>query len=224
MSPKSLLVVAGLLLIGALGSRAWWQWHTAPTALTITPTATIIPEAKKPTTVFWKLLAEIQKIPMEERDELCLALNGYFEARNEPAEGQRMVMYITDMRKKEKRAEWGKAVCEVVFKRSSVLRRGANGKARMVVVAQFAWTTDERILRHLLTHDLQPADKVAWRNSRKLAREYLAGEYTPTPHLRPARYYLNPEVSSRNGKKFFTRLVYIGTIGLHKFYRPKKST
>ncbi len=73
----------------------------------------------------------------------CLALNVYFEARGEPAEGQLAVAMVTMNRVKSR--HYPNSVCGVVWQKR-----------------QFSWTHDGKSDR--------PTDKRAWRLAQKIAR------------------------------------------------------
>ncbi len=78
---------------------------------------------------------------------ICLALNVYFEARSEPAEGQRAVAEVTLRRSRTR----GASVCETVFAPS-----------------QFSWT--------LLPHERRRVtDLQAWTRAEVVARDALQG-------------------------------------------------
>ena len=77
------------------------------------------------------------------KETRCLALNVYFEARGEPAEGQLAVAMVTMNRVKSR--HYPNSVCGVVWQRK-----------------QFSWTHDGRSDR--------PTDIRAWKLAQKIAR------------------------------------------------------
>jgi N-acetylmuramoyl-L-alanine amidase len=81
-------------------------------------------------------------------DLLCLALNVYQEARNQPAEGQLAVAHVTLNRLEEARFP---TICDVVFKSG-----------------YFSWTKDPRKLKQ------DPTDRKAWERAQRIARQALA--------------------------------------------------
>lgn len=98
--------------------------------------------------------------PPTRRDELvCLALNVYFESRNEPREGQRAVAHVTLNRVAN--PEFPKTICGVV--------RQNDGRGN----CQFSWWCDARSDR--------PRDPEEWRQSLQVAREVLDNPQSKDP-------------------------------------------
>lgn len=81
-------------------------------------------------------------------DLLCLAMNVYREARNQPIEGQVAVAYVTLNRFE---ASHLPTICDVVFK-----------------TGYFAWTKDKKIVGQW------PRDETAWETAQRVARSALA--------------------------------------------------
>jgi spore germination cell wall hydrolase CwlJ-like protein len=79
----------------------------------------------------------------ESKETRCLALNVYFEARGEAAEGQLAVAMVTMNRVKSR--HYPNSVCGVVWQRK-----------------QFSWTHDGKSDR--------PTDRHAWKLAKKIAR------------------------------------------------------
>lgn len=127
-------------------------------------------------------------------DLLCLALNVYHEARNQPREGQLAVAHVT-----LNRLEAGKllTVCEVVFKSG-----------------YFSWTKDARDL------DLDPnkfarraADWAAWDTAQRVARTALA-EPEADP-VKGSTYFHTATIAPG----WAPGMVRVAQIGDHIFYR-----
>ena len=128
----------------------------------------------------------------------CGADNVYWEAAaaGEPYEGLLMVAWVVEGRRADNRRAWGgDTTCGVVYKR-----------------LQFSWT-GIAATQHL------PQNWRAYAKAVAAVIEVKLGLYTPPEYLRSARYYLRPENSGSHGKAFFKKLIYVGTVGHHKFYR-----
>jgi spore germination cell wall hydrolase CwlJ-like protein len=89
------------------------------------------------------LAADAKQKRLEAKETRCLALNVYFEARGEPAEGQLAVAMVTMNRVKSR--HYPNSVCGVVWQRK-----------------QFSWTHDGKSDR--------PTDRHAWKLAKKIAR------------------------------------------------------
>jgi len=85
----------------------------------------------------------------------CLALNIYFEARNEALEGKRAVGHVVMNRVRD--AAFPGSVCQVIRE------GGERARGR----CQFSWWCDGRNDR--------PLDNLAWRESREIAWDILRG-------------------------------------------------
>lgn len=81
-------------------------------------------------------------------DLLCLAMNVYREARNQPIEGQLAVAHVTLNRYQTSQMP---TICDVVFK-----------------TGYFAWTKDPKVV------DEWPRDETAWDTAQRVARTALA--------------------------------------------------
>lgn len=81
-------------------------------------------------------------------DLLCLAMNVYREARNQPLEGQLAVAHVTLNRYEASQLP---TICDVVFK-----------------TGYFAWTRDPKVVHQW------PHDETAWRTAQRIARQALA--------------------------------------------------
>ena len=94
-----------------------------------------------------------------EKELRCLALNVYFEARGEKAEGQLAVALVTMNRMKSR--HYPNSVCGVVWQKR-----------------QFSWTHDGKSDR--------PTDMRAWKLARKIARVTYQGYNRLSAHSRKA--------------------------------------
>jgi len=159
----------------------------------------------------------IFKLPVAEQEQKCLALNIYYEARSESDIGMSMVAYVTDKRKKLGRSYWGSTICENVFKkRISKKKNKRTGKVRIRIVCEFSWACMSKVRPN-------PHNFLKYTKALQIARKQLEGEFTPPAKLVDALYYLRPAHSSRNGRAFFKKLVYLDTVGHHQFYGERKA-
>lgn len=125
------------------------------------------------------------------RATLCLASAIYYEAATEPDEGQRAVAQVVLNRVRH--PEWPNTVCGVVYQGSD--REGC----------QFSFACDGAMARApSLAH---------WTRARRVAEAALAGAvYKP---VGSATFYHTPAVAPA----WRLRLVPMGTVGYHIFYR-----
>lgn len=104
-------------------------------------------------------IAEDHSLPQPAEGELadldCLALNIYFEARNEDLEGKRAVGHVVMNRVRD--AAFPGSVCQVI----------RDGGERRRGHCQFSWWCDGR--------SDKPIDNLAWRESREIAWDILRG-------------------------------------------------
>lgn len=145
------------------------------------------------------------------RDFNALARNVYWEAviAKEPELSSRMVAYVTVQRAKaNKRIFGGAGIYDVVYKRAK--------KKSGVIVCQFHWTC-------MAVAHKEPASKPHWELSKRIARDEMAGDFSPPAQLRGATHYLNPKHSARHNICWFkTHLVLLGKAeasSQHVFYR-----
>ena len=98
---------------------------------------------------------------------MCLALNMFFEARNEPLSGQQMVAEVTLNRVASK--HYPDTVCDVVWQRK-----------------QFSWTHDG-------VHDdptrMSHLDKLAWEEIKQAAEIILSDTDTYLPKTKATHYH-----------------------------------
>ncbi|MDX1424290.1 MAG: cell wall hydrolase [Kiloniellales bacterium] len=104
-------------------------------------------------------IAQEHGLPQPAEGELadldCLALNIYFEARNEDLEGKRAVGHVVMNRVRD--AAFPATVCQVI----------RDGGERADGGCQFSWWCDGR--------SDTPLDNLAWRESREIAWDILRG-------------------------------------------------
>lgn len=123
---------------------------------------------------------------------MCLALNMFFEARNEPLEGQLLVAEVTLNRVTSK--HYPNNVCDVVWQRK-----------------QFSWTHDGK-------HDdptrMNYLDRVSWDHIQKAAIEVLKNSEKVLPGSKATHYHADYV------KPYWAKdMKYIGKVGSHLFYK-----
>ncbi len=142
---------------------------------------------------------EASQIKLAERDVSCLALNIYFEARNQPYIGALAVGHVVLNRVDSKR--YPNTICGVV-------QQGRTWKGHIVRhKCQFSWHCDGK--------SDKPTDIASWRTARILARVILTGQI-PDPTNGALWYhatYVNPYWA-----KTMTR---VAKFGQHIFYEEK---
>lgn len=129
----------------------------------------------------------------------CLALNIYYEARNQPVVGQIAVSQVVLHRVKDKR--YPNTVCKVV-------RQAKYSKGDTIPVrhkCQFSWFCDGKSDR--------PLEKDAFRWSVSLSKRILAGEFADL--VDGSTHYHSDKVNP----KWSADKKEIGKIGDHIFYR-----
>jgi spore germination cell wall hydrolase CwlJ-like protein len=129
----------------------------------------------------------------------CLALNIYFESRNQPIEGQVAVSQVVLERVKSKK--YPNTVCEVVFQ-GPTYSWSVNYPIRDR--CQFSWYCDGL--------SDKPKDKTAWLNSLEVAEKVY---YGLTDTVKGATHYHSVKVDPWWAKY----KVKIKQIGDHIFYR-----
>jgi len=141
------------------------------------------------------------KIPMSytfsSEDEKCLALNIYWEARDQDLEGKLAIGLVTMHRVRSK--YYPNTVCEVVWQKNKDKRTGK-------YVAQFSWTLDGR--------SDKPKNPQAWQRAQLIASAFADGAYihdlTNGAYLYHAKY-VDPYWSNHYKQ--------VAQIGSHLFYR-----
>lgn len=125
------------------------------------------------------------------RATLCLASAIYYEAANEPDEGQRAVAQVVLNRVRHR--QWPQTICGVVYQGSSLPG------------CQFSFACDGAMARGPMLS--------AWIRARRVAERALAGEvYAP---VGSATFYHTTSVAPAWGR----RMTPVAVVGAHIFYR-----
>ena len=122
---------------------------------------------------------------------LCLALNMFFEARNEPLEGQLMVAEVTLNRVTSDR--YPDTICEVVWQPK-----------------QFSWT--HKVKQYDPTQ-MSYLDRVAWREIKDIAGFILQDPSQALPGIEATHYH-----ADYTEPFWAAELEYLGQVGTHVFY------
>jgi len=123
----------------------------------------------------------------------CLTSAIYYEAANEPEEGQRAVAQVVLNRVRH--ANWPNSICGVVYQ----------GSERTDLLCQFSFACDGSMTRHAVT--------AQWSRARRVAQASLQGEaFAPVGH---ATYYHT--LSVRPG--WSSKLDAVAVVGAHIFYQ-----
>jgi spore germination cell wall hydrolase CwlJ-like protein len=139
-----------------------------------------------------------KEVPVKEVK--CLADNIYFEAKNEPYEGQLAVAQVTLNRVVH--PQYPKTVCAVVWQQNKDRRTGRK-------VAQFSWTLDGK-------PDV-PKSKTAYEQAYMVAEEALLYGAQSAIIGTEALFYHANYVKPRWARQ----MERIATIGNHIFYQPR---
>ena len=124
---------------------------------------------------------------------MCVSLNVYHEARNEPIQGQYAVAFVTMNRAKEYR----QGVCEVVYKKR-----------------QFSWTNDAFNKDGSMKKSYLPRTGKKWDQARKIALEVMRGSkkdftnratYFYADYIKAPRWSASKEVVGKWGVHIFLR-------------------
>lgn len=138
------------------------------------------------------------KIITSSKDQKCLALNIYWEARNQGLNGQIAVGYVTVNRVFSHKYPY--TICEVVWEKRI-------SKRTKKLVPQFSWTLDGKFDN--------PKEKLAWTNAKNIA-EYVLKYYSK---------YSDPTFGALNYHADYVKpiwrnyLVKTKKIGTHIFYK-----
>jgi spore germination cell wall hydrolase CwlJ-like protein len=127
---------------------------------------------------------------------MCLALNMFFEARNEPIAGQQMVAEVTLNRVAS--SSYPDTICDVVYQNQ-----------------QFSWTHDG------LTDDptkMSYLDKQAWEEIYKTAAIILSEPETYLPGTDTTHYH-----ADYVWPYWADDLEYVSKVGTHLFYKNRES-
>lgn len=130
---------------------------------------------------------------------ICLAANIYFEARNQPLDGQIAVAQVTMNRASHD----VNRVCEVTLKRKQFSwLNGKTNKNETVILAAFE----------------QPKEKKAWAKSKEIANKVLKKRYRD--RVAGATHYHTTRVNPKwNRSENMTKVTVIGD---HIFYRAEQ--
>ena len=126
-----------------------------------------------------------------DEDVQCLAMNIYYEARDQSVLGQHAVAHVTINRVKHKK--WRDTVCGVVYQRK-----------------QFSWT--------IKGMNYKPKDKLAWKRARLIAIDTLSNP-DAKDLSDGALYYHADYVTPKDWD--FKQLAKLDQVGAHIFYRYK---
>lgn len=169
---------------------------------------------------FSRLDRGVEDAPQVHHDALeaeqleCLAKNVYFEARNEPKVGQRLVADVTLRRWRANRPKefGGPTLCGVVYHKTT---RIVNGKS--ITTAQFSWTLASAIKQI-------PFEWQKWESAQRIAREAWAERYSSDDASKRIMWYMNPRASDlRNACWFRRTLVLVESVGRHQAFREPKT-
>jgi len=150
-----------------------------------------------------KNLPRIGEINYGDEHRKCLALNVYFEARNQPIRGQMAVAYVTLNRVNDMR--FPKTICEVV-------KQGKYyGNSPRRDKCQFSFWCDGR--------SDKPKNITAWNNARKIADRVLNNYGKPKKDMTRGALYYHANYVKPDWSKF--NLEHSVTIGSHIFYKVK---
>jgi N-acetylmuramoyl-L-alanine amidase len=129
---------------------------------------------------------------------MCVSLNVYHEARNEPIEGQYAVAFVTMNRAKERQQE----PCEVVFKRK-----------------QFSWTNEAFNKDGGLKKSYVPRTGKKWDTAKKVALAVLLKQ--KKDFTKNATYFYADYIEAPN---WSANKEVVGKWGVHIFLRTPKIT
>lgn len=118
----------------------------------------------------------------EKRDIKCLAMNIYYEARNQSILGQHAVAHVTINRVKHER--WPNSVCGVVYQK-----------------LQFSWTIKGK--------NYKPKDMYAWKRANLIAEDTLSGNFKED--LSNGALYYHADYVKPKWRKRLIRLAQIET-------------
>lgn len=137
---------------------------------------------------------------LEVNENKCLAMNIYYEARNQTAEGQYAVAFVTLNRLQL--PEFPDNVCDVVYQKTW-------SKYKRRFIAQFSWVTCKRCIK--------PADKKRWKLANNIASntmKFYGTNMLDDPTMGATHYhatYVKPKWRLK-----FEKTIRIGT---HIFYK-----
>lgn len=147
--------------------------------------------------------------PQAQEQVKCLAKNIYFEARNEPKEGQIAVAYVTLNRVYS--GQFPDTICGVVEQKKRVAEIGDNK-----VVCQFSWYC-EKTPKFIYTKNiLTNRNDMVYNEIRDLAT-FVYANYGILPDPTKGSLFYHADYVKPNWKN----LVKVTQIGAHIFYLPK---
>lgn len=130
----------------------------------------------------------------------CLSMNIFFEARNQPLEGQRAIAEVTMTRANGEQAK----VCNVVAAKK-----------------QFSWTNkmsgkkySERLAEMRAMKPTRKADRNAWEVAVTIAKQTLSGQNKNL--VKAADHFYNPKLANPPWKN---NMIVVAKIGDHIFLR-----
>ena len=145
----------------------------------------------------------IAAVNFNNENRRCLALNVYFEARNQPVRGQMAVAHVTLNRVYDK--EFPKTICGVV-------KQGKYyGNSPRRDKCQFSFWCDGR--------SDKPKNIPAWNNAKKIANHVLNNHSKTNQDVTHGALYYHATYVKPDWSKF--NLEHSITIGNHIFYRTK---
>lgn len=159
----------------------------------------VVPQVVFINASFEHLTAKAQK------QVLCLANNIYFEARNEPIQGQIGVAFVTLNRVSSEL--FPDTICEVV-------------KQKKGKVCQFSWYCESKPVRQYKRHILTGEGSLLYNDTIDLATFVYANYEKLSDPTYGSLFYHADYVSP----KWRLRLDRVATIGAHIFYRIKDET
>jgi len=164
----------------------------------VLPQLPAAPVPAEPPPVLPKGNIEHMDYTFSDKDEECMALNIYWEAKNQDLKGMLAVGLVTMQRVRSK--HYPSDVCGVVWQQNRDRKTGN-------LVAQFSWTLDGK--------SDTPKNQKAWEQANRVASSFAGDggtvkDFTDGAYLYHA-YYVNPY-----WKKHYEQTA---TIGSHLFYK-----
>ena len=135
----------------------------------------------------------------------CVRNAVFTEARGESDLGQRMVAWVVAQRALDNRREWGRTFCDVAYR----IRANPDG----TLTSQFTGPVRHGVSVQEGHPDLERAE----RNTLRVILE----DWKPEGELQLARFYQRPEHADPTRSKWFKKLVVVGKIDNHVFYRSR---
>lgn len=154
--------------------------------------------------LFFLWLYEVSE--REKRELMCLAKIVYFESRNQPELGQKLVAHsVMERVRANKREFGGSTICKVM----RYEKKRKNGK----LVPQYSF-------RLLPEAQQVPKDAKKWKESLSVAEIVRSGAWKPDEKFIGAKWYMNPDQSEPQNICWFRRnLISVGREKDHEFFR-----